>query len=193
MEDFQVQAVLEGLLFASGDDGMTVNQLSQILELTKSDVIHHLEELIRYYEDESRGLRITEYTNTYFFATKQEHSKFHEKRVESPAISKLSQASLETLAMIAYQQPITRTEIEEIRGVKSDRPIQTLIARELIEEAGRKETIGRPVLFRTTKEFLLSFGLSSLKELPELANISDSEVVESDLFLKGITKLPEEI
>lgn len=186
MEDFQIQAVIEGILFTSGEDGITVCRLSEILEVKKSDVFFHIEKLTTYYESEARGLRITEYGDTYLFSTKKEHSEFHNKRVDSSLNSKLSQASLETLAMIAYQQPITRTEIEEIRGVKSDRTIQTLIARELIEEAGRKDTIGRPILFQTTKRFLLNFGLSSLRELPELDVISDSEIVETDVLCENI-------
>ena len=104
--------------------------------------------------------------------------------LETPSQTKLSQAALETLAIIAYNQPITRVEIEDIRGVNSDRAVQTLIARSLIEEKGRKNTVGKPVLFGTSIDFLTFFGLSSLEELPELPeNINEVAIEqEADLF-----------
>ncbi|WP_337020231.1 SMC-Scp complex subunit ScpB, partial [Oceanobacillus massiliensis] len=100
--------------------------------------------------------------------------------------SSMSQAALETPAIIAYQQPITRTEIEDIRGVKSDRPVQTLLARSLIEETGRKDSVGRPILFGTSKDFLTYFGLTSLEELPPLpeSDDSDDDSNEADLFFE---------
>src|SRR5699024_9654775 len=97
-----------------------------------------------------------------------DHSSYYQAFFKTPQSNRLSQAALEVLAIIAYKQPITRAEIEDIRGVKSERPLQTLMSRSLIEEVGRKETIGRPILFGTTKEFLLFFGLQSLEELPDI-------------------------
>lgn len=103
--------------------------------------------------------------------------------------SRLSQASLETLAIIAYKQPITKVEMEEIRGVKCDGPVQTLMSRYLIEEAGRKDTSGRPILYQTTREFLTFFGLTSLDDLPPLTEEDlDEALLESDLFLMNWLK-----
>src|SRR5690625_5415644 len=104
----------------------------------------------------------------YHLTTKPEHSPYYKKFLATPQASRLSQAALETLAIIAYEQPITRIEIEEIRGIKSDHSVQTLLARYLIEEVGRRDTVGRPILFGTSKEFLIYFGLTSLDELPPL-------------------------
>ena len=104
----------------------------------------------------------------------------------------LSQAALETLAIIAYKQPITRVEIEEIRGVKTDKPLQTLMSKLLIKEAGRAEKAGRAILYGTTREFLFHFGLSSIKELPPLPDGSeDTEDEEADLFFEKFQELPE--
>jgi segregation and condensation protein B len=182
----QMKAILEGLLFASGDEGITVKQLSNILEITEASVHTILEELKYDYENKERGIMLMHSHGAYHLTTKPEHSKYYQKFIETPHSTRMSQAALETLAIIAYQQPITRTEIEEIRGVKSDRPVQTLVARMLIEEVGRKESIGRPILFGTSKEFLTFFGLTSLEDLPPLPEgQSNSELEEeADLFFE---------
>lgn len=180
-----MKAIIEGLLFASGDDGISIKQLAKIVEMPNSTVKHLLEELSFDYEHLERGIKIMEDNGMYHLTTKPEHSRFLKKWADTTTSSKLSQAAMETLAIIAYEQPITRTEIEEIRGVNSDRPVKTLLSRSLIEEVGRREGIGRPVLFGTTKEFLTYFGLSSLKELPPLTNSMQSEddvQKEIDLF-----------
>jgi segregation and condensation protein B len=179
-----LKAVTEGLLFASGDEGVTVKQLSKVLDITEALAAHLIEELKYDYEHVSRGLLILEANGVLYLTTKPEHSAYFKKLIETPQSSKMSQAALETLAIIAYRQPITRAEIEEIRGVKSDGPVQTLMNRSLIEEMGRKDTVGRPVLFRTSREFLTFFGLSSLEELPPLSQENDEDSVsqEIDLF-----------
>ena len=119
-------------------------------------------------------------------ATKREHSDYIKKLVESSGSGGLSQASLETLAIIAYKQPITRTEIEEVRGVKTDRPLQTLISKALVKEVGRAEGAGRAYLFGTTKEFLDYFGLKTLEELPAIGASTEEnfEQGEADLFFE---------
>lgn len=184
MEFGHLKAVTEGLLFASGDEGVTVKQLSKVLDITEALAAHLIEELKYDYEHVSRGLLILEANGVLYLTTKPEHSAYFKKLIETPQSSKMSQAALETLAIIAYRQPITRAEIEEIRGVKSDGPVQTLMNRSLIEEMGRKDTVGRPVLFRTSREFLTFFGLSSLEELPPLSQENDEDSVsqEIDLF-----------
>ncbi|WP_405101344.1 SMC-Scp complex subunit ScpB [Oceanobacillus sp. FSL H7-0719] len=186
MEIGHLKAVVEGLLFASGDEGITMKQLSKILDITESAAAHLIEELKYDYEHTDRGLMIMESHDVIHLTTKPEHSQYFKKLLETPQSTRLSQAALETLAIIAYRQPITRTEIEEIRGVKSDGPVQTLINRYLIEDMGRKDTVGRPILFRTTKDFLTFFGLTSLEELPLLPDTETDEdsSQEVDLFFE---------
>lgn len=180
----QLKGVVEGLLFATGDEGITVKQIAKIINVTPETVLHLLEELTYDYEHEHRGITIIQSNEVYHLTTKPEHNAYYKKLVENPRTTRMSQATLETLAIIAYNQPITRVEIEEIRGVNSDYAVQTLLARSLIESVGRKETIGRPVLFGTNKEFLTYFGLSSLDDLPALPKEIDEEAIyeEADLF-----------
>lgn len=188
-----VKAILEGLLFACGDEGITIKELAKIMEISEKAVEHLVEELKYDYEHASRGIMMMESHNVYHLTTKPEHSEYYKRLVESPQSSRMSQAALETLAIIAYRQPITRSEIDEIRGVKSDRPVQTLLARSLIEEVGRKDGVGRPVLFGTSKDFLTYFGLTSLEELPPLPNNFDPEEFEdeADLFFDRFNDLEE--
>jgi segregation and condensation protein B len=188
-----VKAILEGLLFASGDEGITVKELANIMEISVKAVEHLIEELKYDYEHASRGIMIMQANDVYHLTTKPEHSEYFKKFLETPHLSRMSQAALETLAIIAYKQPITRSEIDEIRGVKSDRPVQTLLARSLIEEVGRKDGVGRPVLFGTTKDFLTFFGLTSLEELPPLPdNMETTEMEdEADLFFDRFSELEE--
>ncbi|PAV29539.1 SMC-Scp complex subunit ScpB [Virgibacillus profundi] len=186
MEFNALKAITEGLLFASGDDGITCRQLSKILEIIEPTVIHILDELKSDYDRTDRGIMIMQSNEVFHLTTKPEHSAYFKKLLETPQTTKMSQAALETLAIIAYKQPITRTEIDEIRGVKSDRPVRTLLSRFLIEEVGRKESIGRPILFGTNKDFLTYFGLTSLDELPPLPDHADSDELEqeADLFFE---------
>lgn len=183
MELKQLKGVLEGLLFVSGDEGLSKKQIKDILSVDYDTVNILIDELKYDYEHSQRGLSILEQKEIFYLTTKPEHALFYEKMKETTISSRLSQAALETLAIVAYQQPITRVEIDEIRGVKSDGPIQTLVSRFLIEECGRKETSGRPILYQTTKEFLTFFGLSSLDELPPLPDDNIHEAMkEADLF-----------
>ncbi|WP_042145764.1 SMC-Scp complex subunit ScpB [Paucisalibacillus sp. EB02] len=188
-----VKAILEGLLFACGDEGITIRELAKIMEISEKAVEHLIEELKYDYEHASRGIMIMESQNVFHLTTKPEHSEYYKRLVEEPQTSRMSQAALETLAIIAYRQPITRSEIDEIRGVKSDRPVQTLIARSLIEEVGRKEGVGRPVLFGTSKDFLTYFGLTSIEELPPLPDNFDADELEdeADLFFDRFNQLEE--
>lgn len=180
----QLKGPLEGLLFASGDEGITIKQLAKILDIKSHIVEDLLLDLKEEYEHNDRGLMIMKSHQIYHLTTKPEHSDYFKRLLETPQSTRMSQAALETLAIIAYNQPITRTEIDDIRGVKSDRPVNTLLSRSLIEERGRKEGIGRPVLFGTTKEFLTYFGLTSIEELPPLPENIDKEDIEyeADLF-----------
>lgn len=176
---------IEALLFVVGDEGMTAKQLSQLLDVDLMEIEAALSELeTNYSEAEERGVTLKTLAGTYQLTTKPEMADTIKKLVENPNSQVLSTASLEVLAIIAYKQPITRTEIEDLRGVKSERPIQTLVSRALVQEVGRAEGTGRAILYGTTKEFLNYFGLKDLTELPPLpeGNAVD-ENEESDLFM----------
>ena len=135
------------------------------------------------FERAGRGLQTVQIAGNYQLATLPEHAPYFERLAYSPSRSTLSQAALETLSIIAYRQPITRVEIEEIRGVKSERAIHSLVNKDLIEEVGRAEAIGRPILYGTTKAFLDYFGLASLKDLPDLADFESAEELEEETQL----------
>ncbi|MEK4252905.1 SMC-Scp complex subunit ScpB [Ureibacillus sp. FSL K6-2830] len=178
-------ARMEALLFVVGDEGLTVKQLAELLDVGEVDIEAGLSELKTLYENNvASGLTIKQLSDTYLLTTKPELANTIKKLVENPNSQVLSTASLEVLAIIAYKQPITRAEIEDLRGVKSERPIQTLASRGLIREVGRAEGTGRAILYGTTKEFLNYFGLSNLSELPPLPEgDEDVENEQTDLFM----------
>ena len=140
-------------------------EVLEVEELKASEIIEELKQV--YEKDINRGIMIVQLAGTYQLATKKENAVYLKRLVDSPNTSTLSQAALETLAIIAYKQPITRAEIEEIRGVKTERPLHTLMSKALIKEVGRAEGTGRAYLYGTTKEFLDYFGLKSIEELPQ--------------------------
>lgn len=186
------KGILESLLFAAGDEGLTIKQIMQVMEVDETNALQIIESLKADYEhNPDRGIILIELAGTYQLATKKEHAVYLKRLVETPGNSTLSQAALETLAIIAYKQPITRAEIENIRGVKTERPLQTLMAKGLIEEVGRAEGTGRAYLYGTTKEFLDYFGLKDLKELPPLPEPTDDEFEqdEADLFFHKMKEL----
>src|SRR5699024_9872517 len=180
MEINELKAIVEGMLFASGDDGVTKKQLAWVLDVSDTTITHLLEELMYDYENTNRGFIMMTTQDHYYLTTKPEHGHYFKKLLETPQSNKLSQAALETLAIIAYKQPVTRTEIEDVRGVGSNHSVQTLMARSLIEEVGRKESIGRPILFGTNKNFLTYFGLTSIEELPPLKENLDTDEVHKE-------------
>jgi segregation and condensation protein B len=187
LEIINWQSILESLLFAAGDEGLTIKHIAEVLEVNELKAAEVIEELKQVYEnDQNRGIMIVQLAGTYQLATKKENAPYLKRLVDSPNTTALSQAALETLAIIAYKQPITRAEIEEIRGVKTERPLHTLMSKALIKEVGRAEGTGRAYLYGTTKEFLDYFGLKSIDELPELPDKADEEYVqeEADLFFE---------
>lgn len=190
MELVNWKGILESLLFAAGDEGLSLKQITSVMEVPEfkaNEIIQELKE--EYEQDENRGLTIIEVAGTYQLATKKEHAVYLKRLVESPNHATLSQAALETLTIIAYRQPITRIEIEEIRGVKTERPLHTLVAKGLIQEVGRAEGPGRAILYGTTKEFLDYFGLKDLNELPKLPETDESDIAEeADLFFDRLTE-----
>ncbi len=176
--------ILEGLLFAVGDEGITPAQVEYVLEVNKDEVNSLLLELKDRYQNISSGVTIIEVAGVYKMTTKKEHAPYLKRLIQNPHQRGLSNAALEVLAIVAYRQPITRHEIENIRGASSDNVLRKLLNFSLIEEGGRLEGPGRPILFKTTDEFLDYFGIKTLEELPELPFITPDFNLEeeSDLF-----------
>ncbi|MGD6966878.1 SMC-Scp complex subunit ScpB [Rossellomorea vietnamensis] len=187
MEIINWKAILESLLFAAGDEGLSLKQVCAVLEIEEHQALEIIEGLFaEYNKDESRGIQLIELAGTYQLVTKKEHAPYLKKLVESPNVNSLSQAALETLAIVAYKQPITRVDIEEIRGVKTERPLSTLASKGLVKAVGRAEGTGRAILYGTTKEFLDYFGLKDISELPPLPENIDEEFMseDADLFFE---------
>lgn len=176
----QMKSIIEGLLFASGDEGLDAKQIAGVLEITLETAKELLEDMKQDFHRLERGIQIIEIAGAYQLTTLPQHAPYFQKLAQSPTRATLSQAALETLAIVAYKQPITRVEIEEIRGVKSDRAIHTLVAKQLIHESGRAETIGRPILYGTTKAFLDYFGLSHIRDLPDTEAFNSPDLLEEE-------------
>ncbi len=177
----KAKAVLEGLLFIVGEEGITAEQAAKALDITPELAASYFEELKQEYTDQNRGIEIADYAGTYRFLSRTFVFDYARRLFQISKTAQLSQAALETLAIIAYKQPITRVEIEEIRGVGADMMLRKLMARDLIRESGRSEAAGRPILYEVTEEFMNSFKLLSLKELPELPQFNNEEESE-ELF-----------
>ncbi|QRG69857.1 SMC-Scp complex subunit ScpB [Brevibacillus choshinensis] len=188
MDYDKLKGVIEGLLFISGDEGIDAKEISEITEVSEEEVIDLIEDMKADFRRAGRGIQIVEVARAYQLTTLPEHVPYFERLASSPSQSTLSQAALETLAIIAYKQPLTRSEIEEIRGVKCEKALNTLLTKQLIREAGRAEGIGRPILYATTKDFLEHFGLRELADLPEPPvnlDIEEARMEASALFGKA--------
>lgn len=160
--------VLEGILFVVGDEGINLNTLCSIMDISETEAKDLLLKLKKSYEEKNRGLRISYLGDAFKLTTKTEHKEYYEKLVVNPETNTLSQAALEVLAIVAYNQPITRVEIDELRGVSCSHVIRKLIAKGLLKEAGKSDMPGRPNLYKTTSEFLDYFGLATISDLPEI-------------------------
>lgn len=175
--------VLEGILFVVGDEGCDLKSLSEIMGIDTDEVKELLSILKKNYEAEDRGLRISYLGDAFKLTTKMEHKEYYEKLVVNPGTNKLSQAALETLAIIAYNQPITTSEVSDVRGVQSGQLIRKLVAKGLLKEVGKSDMAGRPNLYATTSEFLDYFGLATLEDLPTVdVNNNSEDASETDLF-----------
>lgn len=175
------QGILEGLLFVVGDDGLTLKQISELLDEDIDTCKEILLSLKQSYEAENRGIRISYLGDAFKLTTKKEHKDYYQKLIVNPTTNTLSQAALETLAIIAYNQPITRIEIDELRGVNNTWLLRKLVAKGLIKEVGKSTMPGRPNLYGTTSDFLDYFGLSTIKDLPKIEPKKE-ENVTGDLF-----------
>ena len=163
--------ILEGLLFVVGDEGLTLDQIKDILSISDEDCSEVVRILREKYSDEKSGIQLVFLGNTFKLATKKEHKDYYQKLVENPTTNTLSQAALETLAIIAYNEPVTIQEIESIRGVSSRDIVRRLCAKGFVKDAGKREGLLRASTYATTSDFLDYFGLSSKDDLPKFNEI----------------------
>lgn len=177
-----VKAVIEGLIFMAGEEGLTLLQIQSLLpELSRAEIEQILSAIREEYRNDSRGFELAEYASRYKFVTKEFVYPYGEKLFEQFKKATLSQAAMETLAIIAYRQPITRVEIEEIRGVSCEVMLKKLQLRGLIEAKDRLDVVGKPLLYNVTEEFLDAFELETLAELPQI----ETKEVQEELFARN--------
>jgi len=174
MDNREIKSIIEGLLFTWGDP-LDLKDISNVLDININEAELIMKELIDDFDYNRRGLRIIKFNNSYQIGTRPEHYEWIKKLNNNKNSKNLSNASLETLSIIAYRQPIIKSDIELIRGVRSDRAIETLIERKLVKELGRLERTGRPILYGTTEEFLKYFGLESIDDLPPIEELNENE------------------
>lgn len=161
----QLENILEAILFVAGEP-VPVRELVRSLDAPEQAVLDAISALEARYDEQLRGLRLRRFGEHIQLATRADYAPYIERLLQPVQKQSLSQAALETLAIVAYRQPVTRLDIEAVRGVKCDYSLQSLTAKGLVEEQGRKETIGRPILYGTTDKFLAHFGLRTLQDLP---------------------------
>lgn len=183
-EASNIEAIVEGLLYIVGDDGVRVDQLAATIDKSLEDTQVILDNIQRKYASEIYGIELVGYGKNYKFISKASVFPYAQELFHTAKPNTLSQSALETLAIIAYKQPITRIEIEELRGVGADMMLRKLQARNLIREAGRSDAPGKPILYEVTEEFMDSFKLYTLNELPDLPEFStdEDENKEKELF-----------
>lgn len=174
--------VLESLLFVAGDEGLTKKEMMDVLELSEDKTTSLLNELANEFNQEQHGIMLEHYGEKYKFVTKKVNKEYLQKLVEMEENEYLSQSALETLAIIAYNEPITRTAVDAIRGVNSSYVVRKLVLKEMIKEVGKSDLPGRPTLYGTTERFLDYFGLSSKEDLPKLNIVEKSDLDETNLF-----------
>jgi len=170
MDLSETKSIIEAVLFAA-DKPVSVEQFAIIVEMDYNTVEKLIHELQQEYDETKRSFQIIEIANGFQICTRSEYASWIKKYYTTEVSSRLSSSSLEALAIVAYKQPVTRAEIEEIRGVSSDSVIHTLLERNLISIIGRKDAPGRPLMYGTTTEFLIHFGLRDLSELPSIDEI----------------------
>ena len=169
----RAKSALESLMYIWGEP-LDAAMAAEACDITKAEAVECLEELAEVYEQERRGIMIRKVGEGWQFATRPENAEYIEKLCTPVKTRRLSQAALEVLAIVAYKQPVTKAEIDAIRGIKCDRIIEGLMKKELVEEKGRSTGIGRPILYGTTDTFLMQFGFSTLADLPEIEDIEDT-------------------
>ncbi len=190
MDLYETKAVIEGLLFAAGDS-LEIDRIADIIEMDKKTTKEIISKMMDDYNIEKRGIKIIQLGSSYQMCTKPEYFDYIQRLAEPKRMQNLSNAAMEVLSIIAYRQPVTRAMIENIRGVSCDAIINRLIERNLIEETGRLDVPGRPMIFGTTEEFLRSFGVADLTELPDYDKIA-TEPQYKQQTMEGILNNEEE-
>lgn len=186
MDDKKYEAIIEAILFTMGES-VELEKIAGVLELDKEETKQIIDRMMEHYEDDSIGVRIIELDGAYQMCTKSEMYEYLIKIAKQPKRHVLTDVLLETLSIIAYKQPITRAEIEKIRGVSCDHAVNKLVEYNLVCELGRLDAPGRPLLFGTTEEFLRSFGVQSIDELPVLNPVQVEEFkqeAEAEMHMK---------
>lgn len=175
--------VLEGLLFVMGEDGLSLEEIQKLMNISKENALNLIEEYKNKLEDKQRGLKLVYLGNKYKLSTKEEHKEYYELLVDKMVLGTISQSALEVLAIVAYNQPITVGQIDEIRGVSSRDMVRKLLFRGLIDVSGKSDLPGKPMLYKTTDKFLDYFNLSSIDELPNIEMNEEISEEEKDLFI----------
>ena len=186
MERSKAEAVIEAILFTMGDS-VEISRLAEVIEEDVKTTKSILKDMAARYEEENRGIGLTQFDNSVQLCTKSDMYEYLIKIAKTPRKMTLTDTVLETLSIIAYKQPVTKMEIEKIRGVKSDHAVNRLVEYNLVYEVGRLDAPGRPALFATTEEFLRRFGVGSVQDLPDLGPEQEAEIkaeVEEELQLK---------
>ena len=179
-----IKSALESMMFVWGEP-LDVKEAAEVFNMDKKEIYPYFKELQEEYEQERRGIVIREVNKSFQFVTREENIDYIERLCTPVKHKKLSQSALEVLAIVAYKQPVTKGEIESIRGIRCDRVLEGLGKTKLVAEVGRSDAVGRPILYGTTDEFLKQFGFSTLKELPDIADIEgalDEENGDGDLL-----------
>lgn len=189
MDKLKAQAILESILFAMGDS-VEISRLAGVIEEDAKTTREYLKDMQSQYQAENRGIELIELEDAVQLCTKNDMYEYLVKIAKTPRKYVLSDTQLETLSIIAYKQPVTKLEIENIRGVSCDFSVNKLLEYNLIQELGRKDAPGRPMLFGTTEQFLRSFGVKSLEELPEInANRMEEFKEEAEKEAKEIVDI----
>lgn len=174
MELSEAPHIIEAILFVSGE-AVAVPELAQALGLSEIETMHAVDLLQKEYESQTRGISLKRYGDHLKLETRAEYGPYVERLLQPVQRQTLSQAAMETLAVIAYRQPTTKGTVEQVRGVKCDYSVQSLLNKGLIKEVGRKEALGRPILYATTDKFLEHFGITDVRELPPLPALLSAE------------------
>ncbi|SFE15662.1 segregation and condensation protein B [Peptostreptococcaceae bacterium pGA-8] len=179
-----IKSAFESMLFLWGEP-LEIKAAADVFGIKNEEAVEYLDELAREYEEEGRGLRIRKIGKSYQMTTAAENEEFIERLCTPVKVKRLSQSALEVLAIIAYRQPVSKGEMEAIRGVRCDRVVEGLLKKELICEKGRSQAVGRPILYGTTDNFLRQFGFSSIKELPEIEDLEGVLTTDDEDTLMG--------
>ncbi len=191
MEIREIQAIIESVLFAAGD-AVELDRLADIVDVDKRSLREILKKMMDDYSFGRRGVQIIRMEDSYQMCTRGEYYEYVARLAEPPRKQNLSNAALEVLSIVAYKQPVTRTSIEHIRGVNCDYIVNRLIERNFIEEKGRLDAPGRPILFGTTQHFLRSFGITSLADLPEFDSLGQSAEDAEQIEMEGVIDYKQE-